>query len=72
MNMSLDVEELASRPLDPLLLRVYRVEVSFVYPFAKLYKLYTIAITMLVSSAVCKRTFSCIKIIKTYLKNPIL
>lgn len=40
--------------------------------FSELYKLCSIAITIPVSSAVCERTFSCMKRIKTYLRNSML
>ncbi|KAL4127358.1 hypothetical protein QTP88_011532 [Uroleucon formosanum] len=40
--------------------------------FFELYKLCTIAITIPVSSAACERTFSCMKRIKSYLRNSML
>ncbi|KAL4100864.1 hypothetical protein QTP88_020893 [Uroleucon formosanum] len=40
--------------------------------FFELYKLLTIAITIPVSSAACERTFSCMKRIKSYLRNSML
>jgi hypothetical protein len=40
--------------------------------FFELYKLCTIAITIPVSSAACERTFSYMKIIKSYLRNSML
>lgn len=40
--------------------------------FSELNKLCTIAITIPVFSAVCQRTFSCMKRIKTYLRNSML
>jgi hypothetical protein len=40
--------------------------------FFELYKLFTIAIIIPVSSAACERTFSCMKRIKSYLRNSML
>lgn len=37
--------------------------------FNKTYKLAMIAITIAVSSAACERTFTCLRILKTYLRN---
>lgn len=46
--------------------------IQYELAFSELYKLCTIAITIPVSSAVCERTFSCMKRIKTYLRNSML
>ncbi len=37
--------------------------------FAELFRLAKIAVAILVSSAACERSFTCLKLIKTYLRN---
>lgn len=50
----------------------HRFLIQYELAFSEFYKLCTITITIPVSSAVSERTFSCMKRIKTYLRNAML